>query len=189
MIKCTACGQEVEEGKFCTNCGAKLPVATPAAETVEEAAPVVEEAAPVVEEAAPVVEEAAPVAEEAAPVVEEAAPVAEEAVPAAEPVDPGAKKGKIAMILGIVALAMGTICSCTCACLGGILPMAAAIVGIVMGALAMKESKAAGFENKQAKIGLILSIVAIAIIVVFTILNSILGGVSSMLMSSMDSYY
>ena len=41
----------------------------------------------------------------------------------------------------------------------------------------MDKSQAAGFENKQAKTGMILSIVAIVVIVVFIIANAILGGV------------
>ena len=91
--------------------------------------------------------------------------------------DPGQKLGTISLILGIVGLAVGSICSCLFACLGGILPLAAAIVGIVLGKQAQDKSAAAGFENKRAKIGMILSIVATAIIVVFIIINAIAGGV------------
>ena len=106
-------------------------------------------------------------------------------------VDPGAQKGNIAMILGIVALALGALCSCLAACLGGALPFILAIVGIVMGTMAMKASKEAGFDNKKAKIGLILSIAAIVVIVIFIIINAIMGGIigASMAQSSSGGYY
>jgi hypothetical protein len=127
-----------------------------------------------------------------APLTEETVAPVEEA-PAVEvpTVDPGAQKGNIAMILGIVALALGALCSCLAACLGGALPFILAIVGIVMGTMAMKASKEAGFDNKKAKIGLILSIAAIVVIVIFIILNAILGGIigASMAQSSYGSYY
>ena len=99
------------------------------------------------------------------------APVA--ATPA---VDPGKQQGTTALVLGIVALSLGTICSCLFACLGGLIPLVCAIIGLVLGKSAMSKSQAAGFENKQAKTGMILSIIAIVIIVVFIIANAILGG-------------
>ena len=135
----------------------------------------------------------APLTEETVAPVEEA-PIAEtpaEEVPADVPaVDPGAQKGTIALILGIAALALGALCSCLAACLGGILPFILAVVGIVMGSLAMKASKEAGFDNKKAKIGLILSIAAIVVIVFFIIINAVLGGImgaASVLGSSSSS--
>lgn len=91
--------------------------------------------------------------------------------------DPGKSQGTAAFILGICSLSVGTICSCLLAFLGGLLPLIAAIVGIIMGKKGMDASAAAGFENKKAKTGMILSIVAIAVIIVFIILNAILGAV------------
>ena len=121
------------------------------------------------------------------------APLTDEEIPAEVPaVDPGAQKGTIALILGIAALALGALCSCLAACLGGILPLGLAIAGIVLGSMAMKASKAAGFDNKKAKIGMILSIAAIVVIVIFIIINAILGGIigaSSVLGSSTSSGY
>lgn len=105
-------------------------------------------------------------------------PTPDYSAPAANPnVDPGKSQGTIALILGIVSLVLGTICSCLLACLGGILPLIAAIIGVILGKSAMNKSQAAGFENKQAKTGMILSIIAIVVIVVFIIGNAILGGV------------
>ena len=92
-------------------------------------------------------------------------------------VDPGKQQGTIALILGIVGLALGTICSCVFSCLGGFIPLVCAIIGVIMGKSAMNKAQAAGFENKNAKIGMILSIVAIVVIVIFIIGNAILGGV------------
>ena len=57
------------------------------------------------------------------------------------------------------------------------IPLVCAIIGVIMGKSAMNKSQAAGFENKNAKIGMILSIVAIVVIVIFIIGNAILGGV------------
>ena len=91
--------------------------------------------------------------------------------------DPGSGKGTASLILGIIALAVGTICSCLIACLGGVAPLACAIVSIVLGKQAINLSSAAGFENKKARTGVILSIVAIVVIAVFILLNSILGGI------------
>ena len=105
----------------------------------------------------------------------------EPAAPDKTTADPGQSAGKTSMILGIVALAMGAICSCLAACLGGFVPLVCAVVSIVMGSQAMNKSKAAGFENKQAKLGMTLSVVAIVVIVIFIIVNSIIGGVSGFL--------
>jgi hypothetical protein len=98
--------------------------------------------------------------------------------------DPGKGLGIASLVLGIVAIAFGTICSCLAACLGGFLPLVCGIVGIVLGVLANKKSKQAGFNNKLAKIGMILSIVACALIVLFIILNGILGGLSAIMQQS-----
>lgn len=84
--------------------------------------------------------------------------------------DPGKGMGTAAFVLGIVSLSVGTICTCFLWYLGGFLPLIAAIVGIVMGKMAMNKSAAAGFENKKAKTGMILSIVATIVIVVFCLL-------------------
>lgn len=174
---CKNCGNVIPDGvAFCTSCGA---AATPAA-PVTDVPPVVQQDPP----AAPYAPPAQPYAPPAGGYVPPVPPVnpipdpgyAGAAIPA-QVEDPGKKLGTISLILGIVGLAVGSICSCLFACLGGILPLAAAIVGIVLGKQAQDKSKAAGFENKNGKIGMILSIVAVAIIVVFIIVNAIAGGV------------
>lgn len=169
---CSNCGNQVGDAKFCSACGAQVnptPETNPEPEVVPapEVNPIPEETpAP---EAEPVFE-AAPTAQSVA--VPEPVNAYSEA-----PVDPGKSGGKTALILGIVALALGTICSCLLACLGGIIPLGCAIAGIIVGSQAMKKSQAAGFTNSQAKTGVILSAVAIGVIVIFVIINAIVGGV------------
>lgn len=92
-------------------------------------------------------------------------------------VDPGKTKGTLALVFGIIAIAGGAICSCLFACLGGFVPLIFGILGIVFGIMGSNASKAAGFENKSAKIGMILSIVGIAVIILFIIANAILGAI------------
>ena len=45
--------------------------------------------------------------------------------------DPGKTLGIISLILGIASFVIGALCSCTCACLGGILPFLCAVGSIV----------------------------------------------------------
>ena len=97
--------------------------------------------------------------------------------------DPGKAMGTAALVLGIVGVAIGTVCSCMFACLGGIIPLACAIVGLVLGCKAMKQSKLAGYNNMKAMTGVILSIVAIVVVVVFICINALFGfygGLSSL---------
>lgn len=98
--------------------------------------------------------------------------------------DPGKGLGIAALVLGIFAILFGTICSCLAACLGGFLPLVCGIAGIVLGAIGYKKSKAAGFSNKLALIGMIISIVAVVLIVIFIALNGILGGLSAIVNNS-----
>ena len=112
--------------------------------------------------------------------------VASEATSAPE-VDPGKGLGTTSLILGIAALASGTICSCVAACLGGALPLAMAIVAIILGNKAQYKSTSAGFYNNgAAKTGKALGIVAIIVIVIFIILNAILGATGAL---SNPGYY
>ena len=120
-----------------------------------------------------------------APVNEETAEVAEAPVAETPAVDPGKKLGLIAMIVGIAGLALGAILSCACACLGAVLPALAAVAAIVLGVLAMKKSKDAGFSNKQALVGIITGGAAIVVIIVFIILNAVLGGAMGLIMQNM----
>ena len=104
-------------------------------------------------------------------------------------VDPGKTKGTLALVFGIIAIAGGAICSCFFACLGGFVPLIFGVLGIVFGIMGNNASKAAGFENKSAKIGMILSIVGIALIILFIIVNAIIGAVSAAGSSFSNSYY
>jgi hypothetical protein len=97
--------------------------------------------------------------------------------PAAEvvAVDPGKTFGMVSMIAGIAGLVLGTVLSCACACLGSIIPAIASVVAIVLGIMAMNKSKAAGYTNKMALAGIILGAVALVVILVFIIVNAVIG--------------
>ena len=84
--------------------------------------------------------------------------------------DPGKGMGTAALVLGICGLSLGVLCTCFLWYVGGFLPLIAAVVGIILGKMGMNKSAAAGFENKRAKTGMILSIVAVIVIVVFCLL-------------------
>ncbi len=180
---CKNCGFESEGAAFCTRCGARLEDAPAPQETVS--APVTPET-PSVPEAPPSPTPAVPTpAAPPVPVPPNPAyaqpPMPPQPAYAQQPappaIDPGSGKGTASLVLGIVALALGTICSCLLACLGGAIPLTCAIVGIVLGKQAETLSAAEGFENKKAKAGVILSIVAIVIIVIFILLNAVLSGI------------
>lgn len=161
---CKNCGLENPDGaSFCRVCGSALAVA-----------PVIEASAePVVETPVePTVE---------TPVQPASAPAAEgETAPKVTAVDPGKGMGVAALVLGIIGLVTGTVCACGCACLGGIIPAIVCIVGLVLGIMAMNKSKAAGFKNTKALVGVILSGVGLASIVLFVLLNGIIGGLNGM---------
>ena len=74
--------------------------------------------------------------------------------------DPGQKLGTAAMILGIITLVTGLLCGCW----GGYIPLGCGITGLVLGIVGGNKSKAAGFENKDAKSGIVLSIVGMAVV-------------------------
>ena len=93
---------------------------------------------------------------------------------------PGKGMGVAALVLGIIGLVTGTVCACGCACLGGIIPAIVCIVGLVLGIMAMNKSKAAGFKNTKALVGVILSGVGLASIVLFVLINAIIGGLNGM---------
>lgn len=169
---CRNCGTELNsDTRFCPSCGTKAEteIQQPAA------APIAEEPAACQEPAvAPVEANATPIQ---APV---AAPVATDTTVVQQPtVDPGKGMGTAALVLGIVSLSVGILCSCLFACLGGFIPLVCGILGIVFGVKASNTSKAAGFENKSAKVGLILSIIGIVMIVIFIIANAIIGSMIS----------
>lgn len=93
-----------------------------------------------------------------------AAPAAEPVVETtAEPVvqaaaNPGKGNGLTALILGIVSLSMSVVCGYLC-----IPSLVTGIIGFILGGKALTASAEAGFENKQAKTGKLLSIIGIAV--------------------------
>ncbi len=91
--------------------------------------------------------------------------------------DPGKTLSLVSLILGIAAIVFGTICSCVFSCLGGLIPMVLGVVAIILGILGMNKSKAAGFNNKQGMVGMILGIATIVIVVIFIIVNAVAGGI------------
>lgn len=145
---CNHCGQEIpENNRFCQNCGAPV---TPAYAPTE--------ADPNFQQPQDTLQYAA------YPPVYPAAPV-----------DPGASTGTAAFVLGLVGLIVGAICSCGCAILGGFLPLIACILAIVFGYQAKQKSAQVGLQNSRAQTGLILGIIGIAVILIFIIINAILG--------------
>ena len=147
-MKCQYCYAENESGaQFCTNCGAALAQETP----VEEVVAAVEET----------------------PVEEVIAPV--EGVVETPAKDPGKTLGLVSLILGIAALVLGSVCSCAFACLGGSFAFALSAAAVVTGILGMNKSKAAGFKNTLALIGMILGIAALLVNVICTIIGMVGG--------------
>ncbi len=164
---CTKCGSPLPEDGICKVCAVnEEPVAEPVAEPVTE-----------------LVEE--PVAEPT-----------EEAAPELPAVDPGKTLGIISMILGIVAVLLNTVCSCIplIGCFTTTIAIIAAIAGAVLGFIAMSKSKAAGFKNTLALVGVILSIASVALCLINLIITLIFGSVSTLFSttgssSSNYSYY
>ena len=100
--------------------------------------------------------------------------VAPEITPTVEAVDPGKKLGLAAFILGIVSTALSVLCSCACACMGPV-AFIVGVVGIILSVMAVKKSKAVGIDNKQAKIGFILSAVGVLLNIIAFIISLVLS--------------
>ena len=80
--------------------------------------------------------------------------------------DPGKTLGKIGMILGIIGAVLSVVC-CVFNVYGICFPFA--VAGLILSIIGSKKSKAVGITNKNAKIGLILSIIALVMYVLMTI--------------------
>ena len=89
--------------------------------------------------------------------------------------DPGKTFGLISMIIGIVSAVLGVACTCALGCIGGTFPALVGVAGFVLGIIGMNKSKQAGFKNKNALIGIILSGVGIGAILIITIINFAIG--------------
>lgn len=81
-------------------------------------------------------------------------------------VDPGKTLGKIGMILGIIGAILSVVC-CIFNVYGICFPFG--VAGLILSIIGSKKSKAVGITNKNAKIGLILSIIALVMYVLMTI--------------------
>lgn len=79
--------------------------------------------------------------------------------------DPGKGLGIASLVLGICGLVFSWLCSCFFTCFSGLFPLVLSVVGLILGIVGNNKSKAAGFKNTLATVGLILSIVALAITV------------------------
>lgn len=102
---------------------------------------------------------------------------------------PGKGQGTASLILGIVGILGSSLCNCLCGCIGGAPGLICAIIGLIMGIQAKNKATAAGTTNSQANVGFILSIVAIALFVVVSIINAILGGTGFYQDLSSNFYY
>ena len=166
---CTKCGSPLPEDGICRVCAvSEEPIAEPVAE--------------------PVAEPIEPAAIEEIPNAEPA-----EATPELPAVDPGKTLGIISMILGIVAVLLNSVCSCIplLGCVTTVIAIIAAIAGAVLGFIAMSKSKAAGFKNTLALVGVILSIASVALWLFSLIFSLIFGSLPALFSttSSSSSYY
>lgn len=89
--------------------------------------------------------------------------------------DPGKVMGIIGMILGIAAILLSL--SVFCCAYASPLASAAGIAGVVLSIIAKKKSASAGIKNGMAGLGMILSIVGLALGVVAAIAYAVLAAV------------
>lgn len=159
---CSKCGQAIsDDGRYCQNCGAVLGQETP-----QEESPIVQQSE------------------------NEYKPEEAQVITSDKSVDPNGSQGMIALILGIVGLVLGAICSCGCSIVGGIIPFILSVLAVVFGYQAKQKSAAAGFKNEKAQAGMILGIVAIAVIIFFVVINILVFmGTSNIFEAFDDSYY
>lgn len=149
---CPKCGAACEDGaKFCPTCGNNMNAAP-----VQPAQPVYQQPAqPVYQQ--PVYQQ--PVYQQ--PVYQPVQPVYQQ--PAAAPAVPGKGLGIASMVLGIVSLVM------FCA---WYLAIPCALVGCILGAVALNKAKQAGMKNGMGVAGLTCSLIALAILIIIVILGA-----------------
>jgi len=127
---CPKCGNQVPDGApFCTACGNAL--------TAQQAAPVVQQAAPVVQQAAPVVQQP----QKYQPMSEKTAQTL----------------GLASMIVGIASLALALLIPIIGWAGGSNVAGVCGGAGLALGIVAFLVSRAHGFENKNARLGIWLS--------------------------------
>lgn len=160
MNQCSVCGSTLEEGRaFCPNCGTAVNTTAPQEAPTEApyAAPV-ENEAPVNQPATP------PYAAPGTPVVN--------GIP--QPVKPD-NTPVITIILGAIGLAFNTILNCLCGCLGSFPGFICAVIGLVLGIMAMKKVPAGQKADSKLIIGLVLCGVALGLGILVAIINGVLG--------------
>lgn len=170
-MRCLICGNEVEEGKFCTVCGTYAVVpSTPKPDQQYDNRETT---------FSPKMEDSYNSANFSQPYANQP-PHNINPIPHAIPTPtnftlPSNGKSVASLVLGIVAISLGSICSCLFSFLGGIPSMVCAIVGLVLGVQSNNAAKRIGLSNSKAQAGIVLSIVSLIIISIFIIMYVILG--------------
>ena len=89
------------------------------------------------------------------------------------PVDPGKTMNLVSMILGIAALSLSAMAPCSCGQIevsDYVFVFGLSIASIILGIMGINKSKAASFNGKQGKIGIILSVLASVILILTTVI-------------------
>ena len=109
--------------------------------------------------------------------------------------DPGKTLGLVGMIMGIASLALGLFSCCCCGgILGVVIFLVTSVVSLILSVVAGKKSRAAGFANKNAKIGTIVSAISVGILLIMTVVMIVyiaiygLAGLTGLL-GELDSMY
>ena len=105
---------------------------------------------------------------------------------AAAPVDPGKGLGIASMVLGIVGFVF---CCCLSATgIGMFIGPVCLIVGLILGFVAKSKSKSVGAKNTPALAGIILSVIPLALTLIFVIIIAIFGStIMGMLIPYLES--
>lgn len=91
------------------------------------------------------------------------------------------KKGKTAMILGIVGIAASLLCSCL-----GVPGLVCAVIAIVMAVQARNEAQALGINNSNATVGLVLGVVTIVLSILGLVVGCFSGFLSGFMQAIME---
>lgn len=84
--------------------------------------------------------------------------------------NPGKGQGIAAMVLGIVSLVASMSCPCILPFIGGIVPFITSIVGLVLASKGKKKSDEVGLPNGNAKAGKIMSITALILVILISLI-------------------
>ena len=106
--------------------------------------------------------------------------------PVPAPTDPGKTLGIVSLILGILSLPA----CCCCGFFSYFIVPITSLAGIICGFMGHSKSKAAGFSNTLATVGMIVSIVMIVLFIADLILSFVLGvGLSLSELTDSNVYY